>query len=303
MNLWTSLRRVPMAHSACIGVLALAVLGAVAAAACGGGSNSNGPGETPGDGSAAVSPSSAAASSTKAALSGSITVFAAASLTDAFNAIGKEFEQANPGTKITFSFAGSSTLATQITEGAPADVFASADTKQMKVVTDEGNATAPVIFATNVPVVVAPKGDTRVQSFADLAKPGVKLVLAAPTVPIGNYARTIFANASGANGISATFSADVLKNLQSNETNVKAVIAKIQVGEADAGVVYTTDAAAAKGEVTTIAIPKEYNVVAEYPMAVLKTSSHLDVAEAFVQYVTSGAGQAILKGYGFGGAG
>jgi molybdate transport system substrate-binding protein len=292
-----------MAHSACIGVLALAVLGAVAVAACGGGSNSNGPGETPGDGSAAVSPSSAAASSTKAALSGSVTVFAAASLTDAFNAIGKEFEQANPGTKITFSFAGSSTLATQITEGAPADVFASADTKQMKVVTDEGNATAPVIFATNVPVVVAPKGDTRVQSFADLAKPGVKLVLAAPTVPIGNYARTIFANASGANGISATFSADVLKNLQSNETNVKAVIAKIQVGEADAGVVYTTDAAAATGEVTTIAIPKEYNVVAEYPMAVLKTSSHLDVAEAFVQYVTSGAGQAILKGYGFGGAG
>jgi molybdate transport system substrate-binding protein len=286
-----------------MGVLALAVLGVVAVAACGGGSNSNGPGETPGDGSAAVSPSSAAASSTKAALSGSITVFAAASLTDAFNAIGKEFEQANPGTKITFSFAGSSTLATQITEGAPADVFASADTKQMKVVTDEGNATAPVIFATNVPVVVAPKGDTRVQSFADLAKPGVKLVLAAPTVPIGNYARTIFANASGANGISATFSADVLKNLQSNETNVKAVIAKIQVGEADAGVVYTTDAAAAKGEVTTIAIPKEYNVVAEYPMAVLKTSSHLDVAEAFVQYVTSGAGQAILKGYGFGGAG
>jgi molybdate transport system substrate-binding protein len=95
----------------------------------------------------------------------------------------------------------------------------------------------------------------------------------------------------------------VLKNLQSNETNVKAVIAKIQVGEADAGVVYTTDAAAATGEVTTIAIPKEYNVVAEYPMAVLKTSSHLDVAEAFVQYVTSGAGQAILKGYGFGGAG
>jgi molybdate transport system substrate-binding protein len=292
-----------MAHSACIGVLALAVLGAVAVAACGGGSNSNGPGETPGDGSAAVSPSSAAASSTKAALSGSITVFAAASLTDAFNAIGKEFEQANPGTKITFSFAGSSTLATQITEGAPADVFASADTRQMKVVTDEGNATAPIIFATNVPVVVAPKGDTRVQSFADLARPGVKLVLAAPTVPIGNYARTIFANASGANGISATFSADVLKNLQSNETNVKAVIAKIQVGEADAGVVYTTDAAAAKGEVTTIAIPKEYNVVAEYPMAVLKTSSHLDVAEAFVQYVTSGAGQAILKGYGFGGAG
>ncbi len=298
MTLWTVMRRVRMARPALLAVLLLAVL---AAAACGDDSNSSNAPQPPGTASGAASGATGAA--TKARLSGGITVFAAASLTDAFNAIGKQFESANPGTKVTFSFAGSSALATQITQGAPADVLASADTKQMKVVTDQGAAETPVTFATNVPVVVVPKDDTVVQSFEGLAKAGVKLVLAAPTVPIGNYARTIFTNATGANGVSATFSDDVLKNLVSNETDVKAVLAKVQVGEADAGVVYTTDAATVKDDVKTIEIPQQYNVIAQYPIAALKDSGHLDVAEAFVQYVTSDAGQAILKQYGFGAAG
>ena len=308
MKFWTVMRHGRMARPALLAALLFAVLLSAVAAACGDDSNSATPTQPAGTASVAASASSSAhasstAAPTKAQLSGSITVFAAASLNDAFNAIAKQFESENPGTKVTFSFAGSSALAIQINQGAPADVFASADTKQMKVVTDQGGAEAPVTFATNVPVVVVPKDDTRVQSFADLAKPGIKLVLAAPTVPIGNYARTIFTNATGASGVSATFSDDVLKNLVSNETDVKAVLAKIQVGEADAGVVYTTDAATVTNDVKTIEIPKQYNVIAQYPIAALKESGHLDVAQAFVEYVTSAAGQAILKHYGFGSAG
>lgn len=254
---------------------------------------------------AATSVSGASATSTAAAttpaLSGNITVFAASSLTEAFQELGKQFETDHPGTKVTFNFGGSSALATQINEGAPADVFASADPAQMKAVTDKGSADAPVNFATNVPVVVVPKGDNTVMSFEGLATPGVKLVLAAPEVPIGNYARQILTNASGADGISITFSDDVLKNLQSNEANVRAVLAKIQVGEADAGIVYQTDAATVKDEVTTLTIPEKYNVTATYPVTSMTTSSHHDVAAAFIQYLTSDAGEAIMAQYGFGG--
>lgn len=305
MTLWTATRRRRMAQPALLAMLLITLLMGAMAAACGGDSTSKTPTQASSSATAPASASSSASGSataapTKAALSGSITVFAAASLTDAFKAIGKQFESENPGTKVTFSFAGSSTLAVQINQGAPADVFASADAKQMKVVTDQGGASTTVTFATNIPVVVVPKGDAKVQSFADLAKPGIKLVLAAPTVPIGNYARIILTNATGTSGVSATFSGDVLKNLVSNETDVKAVLAKIQVGEADAGIVYTTDAATVKADVTTIDIPTQYNVVAQYPIATLKESSHAAVADAFVHYVTSAAGQAILKQYGFG---
>ena len=307
MSLRTVTRRVRMPRPALLAVFLVAVLVAVGSAACGDDSSSNAT-RPPATASAAASGSATTASSatakrTNVPLSGGITVFAAASLTDAFKAIGKQFQSENPGTKVTFSFAGSSALATQINQGAPADVFASADPNEMKVVTDQGGAENPVTFATNVPVVVVPKDDTEVQSFEELAKPGLKLVLAAPTVPIGNYARTIFTNATGPNGVSATFSDDVLKNLVSNETDVKAVLAKIEVGEADAGVVYTTDAATVKDDVKTIDIPQQYNVVAHYPLAALKESGHLDVAKAFVQYVMSDAGQTILKRYGFGSAG
>jgi molybdate transport system substrate-binding protein len=307
MTLRSVIRRARVRTAGLLALVLLVVVAVSVAAACSGDSDS---GTTPTasdqTATAATSPSAssvASAAPSTPAVSGDIAVFAAASLTDAFTEVGKQFEAANPGTKVTFNFAGSSALATQINQGAPADVFASADTKQMKVVTDAGGAESPVNFATNVPVVVVPKDDTAVRSFENLAKPGIKLILAAPEVPIGNYARQILTNATGDSGISATFSDDVLKNLQSNESDVKAVLAKIQVGEADAGIVYATDAATVKDDVKTIDIPQQYNVVAQYPIAPLTESKHTDVANAFVDYLTSDAGEAILKRYGFGSAG
>ena len=274
-----------------------ALMGLLAAAACSGSSNSKTPTPAqPTPRTGALTPDTA----TAVPLSGDITVFAAASLTDAFKEAGTAFRSANPGATVTFSFAGSSALATQINQGAPADVFASADPAQMKIVADTGVTEAQRIFATNVPVVIVPATGSPVAAFADLAKPGVKLVLASAAVPIGNYARQIFTKASGTGGISADFSAKVLANLQSNETDVKAVLAKIQIGEGDAGVVYTTDAATATGKVKAIAIPDRYNVIAQYPIAVLKNSRHREVADAFEAFILSNAGQAILAKYGFG---
>jgi molybdate transport system substrate-binding protein len=234
------------------------------------------------------------------AIRGEITVFAASSLTDAFNAIGKGFEGAHPGTKVTFNFGASSALATQINEGAPADVFASADDVNMQVVAGKGGVGTPTPFASNTPVVVAANNSTLVQSFADLATPGMKLVLAAKDVPIGRYARAILSNASSSGGIAPDFAARVLANLKSEEANVRAVLSKVQLGEADAGIVYRTDIAAAAGEVRAVAIPQQYNVVAQYPIAAVKRSKNGATAQAFIDYVLSDAGQAILARYGFG---
>ncbi|MCC6382243.1 MAG: molybdate ABC transporter substrate-binding protein [Dehalococcoidia bacterium] len=237
---------------------------------------------------------------TSTPVEGKITVFAAASLTDAFKAIGTAFSAANPKASVTFNFAGSSALATQINEGAPADVFASADDANYRLVAAKGTIDPQAIFATNVPVIVAPSSGSPVSSFEDLAKRGVKLVLAAPSVPIGNYARQIFTNASTEGGAGADFSTKVLANLKSNETDVKSVLAKIQVGEGDAGVVYKTDAAIAGGQVRTIAIPEKYNIVAQYPIGATKGSGNVAAARAFVAFVLSDAGQTILARHGFG---
>jgi molybdate transport system substrate-binding protein len=242
-----------------------------------------------------------AASPAGTALSGEIIVHAAASLNDAFKEAGAQFQALHPGVKVTFNFASSPALATQINQGQPGDVFASADNANMKLVTDKGGADAPAIFATNFPVIVVPTSGSHVQSFQDLSESGIKLVLAAPAVPIGNYARQAFTNASAANGgVSADFSDKVLANLESNETDVKAVLAKVQTGEADAGVVYTTDAAAVAKQIKAIPIPDRYNVIARYPIAVLKEGGHPDLANAFVAFITSTAGQVILQKYGFG---
>ena len=144
-----------------------------------------------------------------AALSGQITVFAASSLTDAFTEAGKAFRGQNPGVSVQFNFASSSALAVQINEGAPADVFASADQAQMQVVANRTGVVGAAVFATNVPVVVTPKGSTAVRAFADLAKPGIKLVLAAAEVPIGKYAREVLQRASGSGGIAPDFATKV----------------------------------------------------------------------------------------------
>jgi molybdate transport system substrate-binding protein len=241
-----------------------------------------------------------APTATRVPLTGDITVFAAASLTDSFKEAGKAFEAAHPGVHVTFNFAGSSALATQINQGAPAVVFASADAAQMKVVTEGAGSSAPQNFVTNVPVVVVPASGSPVAAFADLAKPGVKLVLASPAVPIGNYARQIFTKASTASGAGADFSDKVLANLKSNEADVKSVLAKIQVGEGDAGVVYKTDATVAGNQVKTIEIPTQYNVIASYPIATVNEAKNATVAAAFVAFIRSDAGQQIMAKYGFG---
>jgi molybdate transport system substrate-binding protein len=232
-------------------------------------------------------------------LEGSITVFAAVSLTEAFREAGARFEEANPGTKVAFQFGASTTLAVQISEGAPADVFAAADSAQMKVVTDAGAAINPAVFASNTPVVVAPRRSSVVASFADLAVPGVKLVLTPAAVPIGRYARAILARATGPGGISTDFSARVLANVRSEEASVRAVLVKVQLGEADAGFVYRTDAAAAGDDVRVVPIPAAYTVIAEYPIATLDASRNPELASAFVAFIRSAAGQAILEKHGF----
>lgn len=228
-----------------------------------------------------------------------LTVFAAASLTDAFTEIGKSFEAANPGVAVTFNFAGSQALRTQIEEGAPADVFASANKKEMDALISGKyvDETAPKPFLTNKLVVILPADNPAgIENLEGLATTGVKLVLAAEEAPVGNYAR------QSLDLMNATFGADfrdkVLANLVSNEDNVKQVVAKVRLGEADAGIVYTSDAVAAP-ELQTVEIPDELNVIATYPIAPLSDSANADLATAFVQYVLSAQGQAVLIKWGF----
>jgi molybdate transport system substrate-binding protein len=283
-----------------VALIALIALGASwALAACGGDDDSED--DTP---TAAVSPANVATTAPTATpkpIEGDITVFAASSLTDAFKEAGTKFQEKNPKAKVTFNFAASSALSTQINEGAPADVFASADSAQMKNVTDKGNAADPVIFVTNVPTIVVPKSGSPVATFADLAKRGVRLVLAAPEVPIGRYARDVFTNASKASGgVSTDFSDKALANLKSNEANVRAVLSKVQLGEADAGIVYTTDAGVAANDVKLVEIPASYNIIAQYPIATIKASKNAIVAKAWVDFILSADGQAIMTKWGFG---
>ena len=172
-----------------------------------------------------------------------LTVFAAASLADAFTEIGIAFETANPGAAVVFSFAGSQTLRTQIEAGAPADVFASANSTEMDLLIDAGlvAAGAPQVFLSNkLAVILPPTNPKGVEQLQDLARPGLKLVLAAEEVPVGGYARQALDKMNGSFG--KEFKAQVLANVVSNEDNVKQVVAKVQLGEADAGIVYASDA-------------------------------------------------------------
>jgi molybdate transport system substrate-binding protein len=228
----------------------------------------------------------------------SLVVFAAASLTDAFQDVGRGFEAENPGVALTFNFAGSQALRTQIEEGAAADVFASASLKEMEVLAAEGMLVGVVqTFATNLLTIVVPLDNPAdIESPLDLARPGVKLVLAAEEVPVGGYARQSIDLLGGNYG--ASFSEAVLRNVVSSEENVKQVVAKVQLGEADAGIVYETDAPAA-ASLLTIAIPREVNVVAEYPIAVLAQTANGNLAAAFVEYLLSPDGLDALKHWGF----
>jgi molybdate transport system substrate-binding protein len=218
-----------------------------------------------------------------------VTVLAAASLTEAFRTIGKDFETAHPGTTVTCNFAGSSTLARQIIEGAPADVFASADEENMKKVVDAGGVTGtPQAFAGNRLAIIVPRGNPKhVNDLADLGRQGLVVSLAAPAVPVGRYSREAFGKAG------------VPVPSASEEVDVKSVVTRVSMGEADAGVVYVTDVAAGGDTVEAVTIPDAHNRTARYPIAVLKGAPNAADARAFVAYVLSPSGQSVLERAGF----
>ena len=255
----------------------LAVIAAVSLAAC---SSSSG------GGSSSSSPSPSTSSSP--AVSGSITVFAASSLKGAFTDIGTAFQQAYPGTTVTFNFGPSSGLATQITQGAPADVFASASKKTMETVTAAGDATNTEVFATNTMEIATPaSGTASITSLADLAKPGIKVAVCQKDVPCGVAAQTLFDQ----NKVTVTPSTE--------EVDVKAVLSKVELGEVDAGIVYVTDVKAAADKVKGVEIPAAQNVETRYPIAPITKSANSATAQAFVDFVLSRAGQTILGNAGF----
>jgi molybdate transport system substrate-binding protein len=271
----------------------------LALTACGAGSgSSSGATATPAGATAARG---TAATPTPPAVQGQLLVFAAASLTDSFNQMARNIQQANPETKITFNFAGSPTLRTQLAQGARADVFASADQPNMQGAQQDGSiAGTPQIFALNRLVVVVPASGGPVDSLQDLAKPGVKIDLAQPAVPVGNYARQAFMKMAQDPHFGAGFDTKVLGNVVSQELDVKTVLSKVALGEADAGVTYTTDVTPDfRARVKEIAIPDQFNVIAQYPIAVVKGAPNLAGAQEFIDYVLSPAGQQVLKDNGF----
>ncbi len=231
-----------------------------------------------------------------------LNVFAAASLTNAFKEIGQKFQQAYSNVTVTFNFAGSQALAQQINQGAPADVFASANQKQMDVVVQAGGADASEsrVFARNLLVVIFPRNNPgQITKLQDLARPGLKIVLADKSVPAGQYALDFLSKASADPSFGSSYQANVTKNVVSYETDVETVVTKVVQGEADAGIVYTTDALANASQLGQIAIPTNLQTVAVYPIAPLKASKNAAIAEQFVDFVLSADGQAVLARYGF----
>jgi molybdate transport system substrate-binding protein len=259
------MRRLPALHAAL--ALALAVL-----AGCGSAPpDAAGPGATTSGGGA-----------------GTVTVFAAASLTESFSRLGRQFEAAHPGASVTFSFAASSTLAQQIVNGAPADVFASASRKNMDQVVAAGEAADPTPFARNLlEIAVPPDNPAKIRTLGDLARPGVKVAVCQPQVPCGAVAQTVFDKAK------------LTVHPVTLGQDVKAVLTTVRTGEVDAGLVYVTDVRAAGGKVTGIEIAKESNASTTYPIAVTTHGHNPATARTFVDFVLSDAGRAVLTAAGF----
>lgn len=258
-----------------LGVLALPVLGA-----CGG--------------------SSSTTTSSAAAGGPGLRVLAASSLKEVFPKMAAAFSEQTSGVKVTFEFAGSDELATQLQEGAKADVYAAASTKYPDQLSASGTVETPVPFATNTLVLATPKGSSKVPDLNSLSTPGVKLVIGAVGVPIGDYTRKVLAALDAAQG--AGWSAAVLKNVVSSEQNVKSIVAKLQSGDADAGLVYVTDATAAGTDLTTVTIPPAAQPTVTYPIAIVSSSTEKGLAQDWVDFVLSAEGQRMLVDAGFGAA-
>ncbi len=231
-----------------------------------------------------------------------LTVFAASSLTNSFEEIGAAFEADHEGVDVLFNFGASSDLAVQLSEGAPADVFASANAKQMQVAKDTGRITDPVrTFAKNRLVLIVPADNpANIQSLRDLANPGVLLVLAAPEVPVRDYTDTMLERMAADPAYGEDYRSAVMANLVSEEDNVRQVSAKVALGEADAGTVYLTDVTPdIKDQVLILPIPDAYNTIATYPIAVTDDPAEPELAQAFVDAVLGEGGQATLTAWGF----
>jgi molybdate transport system substrate-binding protein len=238
--------------------------------------------------SSSSSSSTASGPSSSAAQTGTITVLAAASLKETFTQLGKQFETAHPGDTVTFSFGASSALAEQINSGAPADVFASAATKNMDQVVSTGNASNPQNFAENVmEVAVPPNNPAKVTSVNDLAKSSVKVALCQPQVPCGVVAAGVFKNAK------------ITVKPVTLQPDVKSVLTQVELGNVDAGVVYVTDVQAAGSKVKGVTIPASVNATTTYPIATLTHSKEQAIAQAFMAYVLSPSGEQVLKAAGF----
>jgi molybdate transport system substrate-binding protein len=265
----------------------VSVLGLVGAS-CGSDSSSKST-SAPTTAAATTVASSTVVASSVVGLSGGVTVFAASSLTESFNEIAAAFMVEHPDVKVTLSFGASSDLVAQIGQGAPADVFASADEANMQKVSDAGEVGGvPVVFATNSLEIIVGAGNPKgVGGVADLAKPDLIVVNCDPAVPIGKYSAQVLANA----GVSVT--------PKSLEQNVKGIVTKVTSGEADAGIVYKTDVSAAGAKAAGVEIPADINVVAKYPIAVTKAAPNAVVGAAFVSFVEDEQGQKILASHGF----
>jgi molybdate transport system substrate-binding protein len=228
-----------------------------------------------------------------------LTVFAAASLTAAFKALKPEFERAHPDQSVRFSFGASSALRLQIEQGAPADVFASADYEQMRPLADKSLVLAPRTFARNRLVVVIPAANPgKLRSVRDLARPGLRLVSTATVVPIGRYTQEMLEKLSRTRGYSADFGQRVNANIVSREANVRAALVKVELGEADAAVVYETDARSS-ARVRSLPIPAGANIIAEYPVAIVAATPRRPEAEVFAGFLLSNRGRAVLRRFGF----
>ncbi len=268
-------------HRRTTALTVLAIATATAVTGCSSSKKASPSSPAPGGGSSS--------SSSAAGVSGTINVFAASSLKEAFGTIAKQFEAAHPGSTIKINLDASSALATQIGQGGPADVFASASTKNMDLVVKAGGASAPTNFAKNVmEIAVPPSNPAKIARVADLAKGGVKVALCQLQVPCGATAAKVFANAK------------LTVKPVSREPDVKSTLAKVELDEVDAGVVYVTDVRAAGTKVEGIQIPAATNASTEYPIAALTKAPNSAGAKAFVAYVLSPAGASVLTADGFG---
>jgi molybdate transport system substrate-binding protein len=231
-----------------------------------------------------------------------VTIFAAASLKAAFTEMGTNYEANHTGVKLKFNFDGSANLKTQLLNGATADVFASADRKNLDAVAAADLITNSTVqtFAKNRLVVIVPAVNTAgVSSLPDLARSGIKIVIGDTSVPIGNYTRTFLKSITNSSSDYTDYQAKVMANVVSQESAVNNIVTKVSLGEADAGVVYTTDAAGAGTQVTQIPIVDAYNVIAVYPIGEVATTAHPTEASGFIDYVMSPEGQAVMAKYGF----